>query len=320
MAEVVDDALRLFRLLEEQEERIQRIFLTAIENMRDELNIAELADLLQEGRAADAIGRLQYIADQLGSASGMAFIAAGQSAAEFLDSAGLGRVVFDQVNINAVAAMQRNRLDLVREFTREQARATWAALTEGVESGTNPIAQARNFRDSIGLTKRQWGAVNNHREDLMRAHTDPDAASRALQRKNRDRRYDRTIRAARRGNKAIASDKLDRMVDRYTEISFRKRSETIARTEALRAVHQGNEEAYRQAIESEVFKPEQLERTWRTSVDGRERDTHRKLNGTTAKWGEAWTTENGSLRYPGDPLAPPEETIRCRCAILTRIK
>jgi hypothetical protein len=60
--------------------------------------------------------------------------------------------VFDQVNLYAVAAMQANQLELIREFTAEQLRATSLALVIGVEAGTNPLAAARNFRDSVGLT------------------------------------------------------------------------------------------------------------------------------------------------------------------------
>lgn len=316
----IDDALRLFRLLEEQERRIQRIFLTAIKSLKDEIDLNDLAVLLDQGRAGDAIARLKFAADQLAAASNVAFVTAGASAAEILTTAGLGQIVFDQVNINAVAAMQRSRLELIREFTREQTRATWQALSEGVEAGLNPIAQARNFRDSIGLTTRQWGHVASYRRALERAAEDAQAAYDVTNRQLRDARFDRTVARAQRTGKPLGRDKIDQMVSRYTERYVKHRAEVIARTEALRAVHQGNEEAYRQAIAEEVVKEEELVRTWRTSVDGRERDTHRALNGQDRKWNEPWTTPNGTLRYPGDPQAPAKETVQCRCAILTRIK
>lgn len=316
----IDDALRLFRLLEDQERRIQRIFLVAITRLKDEIDLNELSDLIDQGRVSDALGRLKYAADQLGAASNAAFVAAGQSTAELLTSAGLGQIVFDQVNINAVAAMQRNRLELIREFTREQTRAAWAAITEGVETGINPIAQARNFRDSIGLTTKQWQHVASYRRALERAAVDAQAAYDVTNRKLRDARFDRTVARAQRTGKPLSPDKIDQMVTRYTERYVKHRAEVIARTEALRSVHQGNEEAYSQALAEEVIKEDEIVRTWRTSVDGRERDTHRALNGQDRKWNEPWTTPNGTLRYPGDPLAPAKETIQCRCAILTRIK
>ena len=54
-------------------------------------------------------------------------------------------------------------------------------------------------------------------------------------------------------------------------------------------------------------------------MNGRERDTHLLLNGQIKRWGEAWETKNGPIRYPGDPDAPAVETIQCRCALSTRI-
>lgn len=316
----VDDAARLFLLLEEQERRIQRIFLTAIKSLKDEIDLADLSTLIAQGRIGDALARLTFAADQLAAASNIAFITAGASAAEMITSAGLGLISFDQVNLNAVAAMQRNRLALIREFTNEQRRATSQAIISGVEGGINPVAQARNFRDSIGLTRNQWRHVANYRAALERSAADAEAAYDATNRKLRDARFDANVARARRTGKPISAAKIDQMVERYADRYLKHRAKVIARTEALRAVHQGNEESYRQAIAEGVIREDQLTRTWRTSVDGRERDTHRALNGTDRAWGEAWETPNGQIKYPGDPDAPPEETIQCRCAILTRIK
>src|SRR5690606_26532321 len=158
MPDVEDPATRLNRLVDQQEPRIAAILRTAIAELKDELDLDELANLIEQGRVNEAIDRLRYVADRLGSASNAAFVEAGQSTAEFLRAAGIGRIVFDQVNLNAVAAMQASRLELIREFTAEQLRVTHRALVSGVEAGINPRAQARNFRDSIGLTMRQWQA------------------------------------------------------------------------------------------------------------------------------------------------------------------
>src|SRR3546814_9945093 len=92
--------------------------------------------------------------------------------------------------------MQATRLDLIREFTAEQLRATSRALVSGVESGSNPIVAARNFRDSIGLTSTQWTHVASYRAALERVGLDDAAASNALGRALRDGRGDKTIRAA----------------------------------------------------------------------------------------------------------------------------
>ena len=318
--DIEDPAERLNRLLDQQEVRIATIFRTAIADLKNEIDLDELADLIEQGRVNDAMDRLTFAAEQLGAASNVAFVTAGQSTADFLRGANVARLVFDQINVRAVAAMQANRLDLIREFTAEQRKAAALAMTSGVEAGENPRAQARNFRDSIGLTSSQWTHVANYRAALERVGVDDQAAENALGRALRDGRGDKTVLAAARAGRKLPPEKIDWLVRRYTERYVKHRSEVIGRTEAMRAVNQGNEEAYRQAIANGEIREDQIVRTWRTRVDGRERRTHLILNGQERGWGEVWTTENGILRYPGDPEAPAVETIQCRCAILTRIR
>lgn len=319
MPDINDPAERLNRLLDQEEPRIAQLFRTAIANLKDEIDLGELADLIEAGREDEAIERLQHAAEQLGTASSVTFMTAGQSTAEFLSRAAVGRIVFDVVNDLAVAAMQANRLELVREFTAEQRRAAQVALLTGVEGGINPREQARNFRQSIGLTTRQWQAVANYRRALEGVGTDDRAVADALSRELRDRRFDGNVLAAVARKRPIAPEKIDRMVERYSERYVKYRSEVIGRTEALRAVHQGNEEAYRQAIASGVIDPAQIRRKWQTRLDGRERDTHELLHDQERRWGEPWLTRHGVIRYPGDPEAPASETIQCRCALATRI-
>lgn len=320
MAFVDDPAARLNDILDAQEVRIADIFRTAIAGLKDEIDLADLADLLEQGRFEEAIARLKVAADALASASNVAFITSGQSTADFLVSAGVGHVLFDAVNYQAVAAMQANRLELIQEFTAEQRRATSAAIIAGVEAGRNPREQARDFRDSIGLTESQWEHVKSYREALEAAHSSDSAASNALDRALRDKRTDAQIRRAVKDAKPIPADKIDFMVQRYTDRYIKYRSEVIGRTEALRAVHEGNEEAYRQAIESGELDADKLDRKWVTRTDGRERRAHLLLNGKKAKWGEPWISIDGPLRYPGDPKAPARATVQCRCAIATRIR
>lgn len=320
MADPVEDIPeRLNRLVDQQETRIASVFRTAIAALKDEVDLDALATELEQGRVNAAIDRLKHAADTLGASSNVAFVTSGQSTADFLTNAGLGRIVFDQVNLNAVAAMQASRLELIREFTAEQLRATSLALNVGVEAGVNPLAAARNFRDSIGLTARQWGYVESYRQALGRVGVDDQAAQNALSRALRDGRGDKTVLAAARAGRAIPPAKIDWLVERYAARFVKHRSQVIGRTEAMRAVNQGNEEAYRQAIADGTIRADQLRREWRTRLDGRERRTHEFLNGEVKGWGEPWVTENGELRYPGDPQAPAKETIQCRCAILTRI-
>ncbi len=237
--------------------------------------------------------------------------------------------MFDQVNHRAVAAMQANRLETIREFTNEQRRATSLALVSGVEAGLNPREQARNFRDSIGLTEKQWKAVANYRAILDKVGTG-DAELPAfltttngkqhIDRALRDGRFDGKVRAAIKANKPLSQADKDRMVTRYTERYVKYRSEVIGRTEALRAVHQGTREMYQQAIDAGTIEESRIERKWVTRLDGRERKTHRFLSGQKRGFNEPWVTENGAIMFPGDPNAPAAEVLQCRCATTHRLR
>ena len=55
-------------------------------------------------------------------------------------------------------------------------------------------------------------------------------------------------------------------------------------------------------------------KTWVTRKDDRVRGAHRSLEGKTIDLSETFMDE-GLLRFPGDPLAPPSLTMNCRCRL-----
>jgi len=204
-----------------------------------------------------------------------------------------------------------------RAFPDQQRAATRLALVDGIARGLNPRDQARNFRSSVGLTELQQAAVINYRRLLEGTNAQ---RGEALRRELRDKRFDRTVRSSMRRRVPLTVDQVERMVSRYQERSIKQRAETIARTEALRSVHEGVNEAYQQAIDGGKLNQEDLEREWDSSRDSRVRRTHRLLHGQKRAWGEPWRTENGLICYPGDPEAPAEEVVQCRCLLTTRIR
>jgi hypothetical protein len=283
--------------------------------IQSERTLEELATLLSQGRIDDAMRSLERAAAPLGSLWSETFTLAGAGAAEKIDLVSQDILVdFDRVNTRAVRAMQENQLRLVQEFGQQQRRATREALIDGIRRGANPIDQARAFRGSIGLTQRQVQAVNNYRtllENLDRQ---------ALSRKLRDARFDGSVRNAIKQNRPLKPEQIDRMVGRYRARSLKNRSETIARTEALRSVHQGSEQMYAQAIEQGALSADQLVRIWNTASDERVRGSHRFMHLQERGIFDPFTSGLGnSLMIPGDLSAPAEDVIQCRCVVSTRI-
>jgi len=311
----IDQEARLIGLLDKADAKLRNSLIEAIAASVGTHTIDELEALLLAGRMEEALelavkGGIVRLADDTAAV----YTAAGQSAAGFLADALDVTISFNQVNTRAVNHMQQERLRLIREFSAEQRKATREALIDGITRGNNPRKQAIAFRDSIGLTVKQQRAVQNFR--TMLENNDTEVFSRRL----RDKRSDGKIRRAIAADKPLSSDEIDRMTTRYKDRYVKYRSEVIARTEALRAVHTGNAEAFEQAIEEGHLAPEQLMKTWSAAGDDRVRETHSDMDGQEVKWENNFTSPSGAeLKYPGDPMAPGAETIQCRCVMVTRM-
>lgn len=314
-----DPAARILRIVDRQDRRFQRAFTQAVEMIRDSRSLEEIARLLERGLFEEALDALEAAAAVLGAQYSASLTAAADEAAQFLSGALNVIVAFDGANQRAVDMMRQNQLRLIQRFTQEQRDVTRAALVDGIERGLNPRDQARLFRDTVGLTPYQEQAVRNYRA-LLTGGRDGAPSTQALERALRDGRWDRSVQRAIRQGDSLSPQMVERMVGRYRERFIKYRAEVIGRTEALRAVHQGTEEMYRQAIELGQFRPDQVVQTWVTAGDGRVRDTHQALNGVEQPVGGVWSAAGGDLRYPGDPDAPASETVQCRCVISRRIK
>ncbi len=309
-----DPASRLLDLLDRSDVALRRAVLEALEAARRAGSLEEIEALILSGRLSEALELASRTgALRVAEAYAAVFTLAGREGAAFLSEALEVLVSFDQVNERAVQAIRRERFRLVTEFTEGQRRATRLAILDGVRRGLNPREQARNFRQSIGLTERQQLAVMRYRELLERGSAE------ALQRELRDRRFDPTVRRAIRTGVPLTQEQVDRMVERYAQRYLRFRAEVIARTEALAAVHSGNHELYLQAVADGTMDLDDVLRTWVDSGDGRVRSSHANLNGMKRRLDETFPGAAGPLRFPGDPLAAAEERIQCRCAVTTRI-
>lgn len=222
-------------------------------------------------------------------------------------------VSFDPSHPRAAELMRQNRLDFVREVTRAQRDALRSALAEALQTGAGPVQTARAIRGSIGLTQTQLAAVNNYRA-LLEAG---DAA--ALARGLRDRRFDAAVGRATEGE-PLGKERIDRMVEGYRARYLQYRAETIARTESLRVVNLARAEALQQVLEDTGLPTESVRRTWRATQDKRTRDTHSAMDGQVKGLNEPFESPSGALlEFPGDPTAPPSESVNCRCVVLVDI-
>lgn len=312
---LVDPAARINQLVDKWERVLKTRFLVMVSKIK-ETALQEIVALLETGQVNQAIQLAEVHVARFATQVNASFINAGESTAQFLEN-GLNQVIdFDPVNTRAVRRMQESKLRLIREFTDEQRRATRQALTRGIEEGANPVQQARAFRDSIGLTQRQEAAVANYRRLLQQND------ARALERNLRDHRYDRTVERAIREERPLGRAQIEKMTQRYRQRYIKYRSEVIGRTEALRSVHEGTDEMYRQAIDTGRIQAQKIKRFWIIAGDDRMRESHDTMQVVEViGMEEPFISGKGNfLRFPGDPAAPSTETIQCRCAVTTVIQ
>lgn len=307
--------IELQELLDRYEPRIKRGFLGMVQNMRGDLDELALERLIAEGRTGEALALLLQSAPNIATASSVAFMAAAQHVAEGLGLE-LGQVVvdFNVTNEFAINAMRQNNLSLVQGFSNQQTAATQQAIVEGIRDGANPRAQARNFRNSIGLSRTQVAALANYERALRNLSRD------ALRNKLRDTRSDRIVSAAINAGEALPEARILALVERYRAKLLAHRAEVIARTEALRSVHEGAEAMLQQAVTDGVLDADQISREWFTAKDERVRGSHRSMHGQLRPVGEPFVSGRGALLMrPGDARAPADETIQCRCRLGIRI-
>ena len=318
---ITDPQGRIEALLITAEASFKAEFLAALKVIERSIDLGALAELLEQGRFTEAFAIVGQAAARLGVVWAAQFVNAGMDTGNFLTTEVAEVVIgFDQTNTRAVQAMRENQLRLVTNFTEQQRRATQQALIAGIQEGKNPREIARIFRNSIGLTQQQEKWVRNYELALRNL----DRAS--LARELRDRRFDPTVRQAIDRGEPLTRAQIDKMVGRYRQRALKLRSETIARTEGLRVVHEGTDEMYRQAIESGQLQGDQLIRIWNTAGDEKVRNfqdgsptSHVIMHHQRRFIGEPFVSGAGNMTLHPGAFGVGYEDINCRCLVTTRI-
>lgn len=96
---------------------------------------------------------------------------------------------------------------------------------------------------------------------------------------------------------------------RFNKLS-KYQAERIVRTEATYAANLGAE---RSALD--MFGSDGLQKEWLTSIDGRERASHRSTNGQIVDMDKPFNVGGELLMMPGDPRGSARNVVNCRCAV-----
>ena len=87
-------------------------------------------------------------------------------------------------------------------------------------------------------------------------------------------------------------------------------AERFVRTEATNAANFGTMQS---ALT--VFPGQEMKKEWIASFDDRTRDTHAEADGQVVNYNDPFFVGGYQMQYPGEPGAPANEVINCRCSV-----
>ena len=305
----------IIAIAERFEPKLRVALLEAFGAMRDRVPEAEILGALEMGGVEGVMGLLSGIEGDLGIFRDHlrdALVESGRMTLSVMPSGAIlnSGFKYDLLNPSTVDFTRQYELNTIRLISENTREAVRTSLTRDIISGKNPRDTARAFRSSLGLTPRQEQAVANYRSALE------GLDSRALRRKLRDARYDRTVRRAIDSKSRLSAEQIDKMVGRYRERYLRYRSETIARTESLRAATVGQKSAIDQMLSSNALEGSKVLRFWVSTRDKRTRDAHRRISGLNPEGVPLdgyYQTPLGPLKFPRDPNGTAANVVDCRC-------
>lgn len=151
---------------------------------------------------------------------------------------------FDRSRPEAAEWARKEGATLITNITEDQRAVIKSFVGNSLDEGVAPREVARGLRNVVGLTEQQQGWVTRH--------------------------YDRQLSQgiANGLTPTRAQTLAQRSTDRYHSQVFRYRTETIARTEILRASNEGRREAWRQGVE-QGYIPSATNQQWSAEADFR---------------------------------------------------
>lgn len=188
---------------------------------------------------------------------------------------------FDATRPEAARWAEKEAGLLITQVVQEQVTVVRNLVLNASMGQMSPRQTARALRTVIGLTSQQAGWVQNFQEREIDRLRD-----------ERGLTYDQAFEAS------------ERATQRYHDRIHRYRTETIARTEILRASNEGRVQSWQQGVDEGFIVPSDYLQEWSTEIDGRECEICSPLNGTQVAFDDVFPE--------GDPPIHPN----CRCDVL----
>jgi hypothetical protein len=289
---------RILRIADALQPEIRQAFLSAITELKRQVPIGRITDLLEEGKLSGVLETLSEVSltpQQLAPINDAILqtvtLSAELTTAEF----GLD---FALVNERAVRYATEQAGRLIVEVGAETQQAVADIVAVGLRQGVAPRQQALLIREVVGLTRRDALAVDR----FLQGAIDSGMV------------------------RARARDQAERMARRL----LRRRAENIARTETIRAANMGTQFGW-DAAQDAGFLPPGTQKVWIATEDSRTCPICAVLDGNTVDLGgtfdvqveaTSFTIEGDEIRVSGTRALKRPSTTRtppahpsCRCTL-----
>lgn len=310
----------LFFIASKFEKRIQRALIDAFNKIRNQKTIDEIANAFQRGGITAVQSLFATIPGIIEAALipeiTLAVLESGRAMLGYMPNGSfLEPFNFSIIDPNTSSRLRIHNSALVQEISVNTQRAITQRMNANVVAGVNPKNAARDLKGIIGLTDYQEQTVRNFEQGLR------ELDSKILERKLIDGRQLPSIERAIDDASPLPEDRIQQIVKRYSERMLKLRTQTIARTESLRATAMGEHYSLQQAQDQGKLNRE-VTRFWIATNDGRTRNSHilaPSMNEKGRAINEPFQTVLGNLMFPRDPNGHPANVINCRCRLIYRL-
>lgn len=325
----------LNKIQKAQEKAIEKAFFTAISEVKSQAVLSEIAKQI-ELKNIDAVIDLLQLSPatyaELETSIQAAYALGGATGATQLGRipTPTGSLVL-RFNTRSVAAekwLKNLSSTRIVEIADETVKVVRSTLLVGLEQGRNPRSMALDLVGRIdSVTKRRTGGVIGLTEQQaswsVTARQELEALNpNYLTRKLRDRRLDAAFEKAMATGKPMPAHQVDAAIARMESRTLRYRGENIGRTEALSALSEGQNEAFSQAFDLAEIDRQEVTKHWSDSGDSRTRHSHYQVERDYPEgipFDQPFMVGGERMLWPRQEGASAENTINCRCTLITKI-
>jgi predicted ABC-type ATPase len=264
----------LVRLAAQLEPSLKRRFLEAIDRLRSSISLEHLAEAIESNslNAVQIQAKLSTFAEQFGELAvdlKAGFHVGSNIGLRTLAEQASVSLRYDVVNPLAVSYAQNHLAQLVQPLAQDAKEVIAEVIGRALAGELTSQSAAIEIRDTIGLDPRRYEALLNYRDLLVE----------------------------------LGDIDIEKKLNRYQRTLLKARSETIARTEIMRAANQGQRASWQEAVRQGLLRPADWQRVWYTVMDERLCETCGPMHEEAVGFDDEF--------MGGDPPKHPN----CRCTV-----